>query len=327
MKVLYSVGKAYLPVYKSVVSRIKALGAEVECLMYDEAKNKKNIIKTIKDADIYITAVASADAEVIDAAPKLKYIIKTGTGVDNIDVQYSTKKGILVSNAPGQNAEGVAELAIGFMISLSREITKLDRATKADKWEPSTGLECRGKTLGIIGFGSIGKSVAKYAAAFQMKVIAFSHHKDYDAADKLGVIFTELDKLLSDADYVLVSTSLKKSNYHLIDKKALHKMKRTAFLINVSRGAIVDSRVLMKLLKERRIAGAALDVFENEPPKDGEIPSLDNLIVTPHVGGTTLESANRIAEVTVDNIRRFIQDEPLLYVLNQQKKVGASEKG
>ncbi|WP_141433882.1 2-hydroxyacid dehydrogenase [Bacillus sp. 03113] len=318
MKVLFSVGKAYYPIHESFVQRIKDLGVDVTVLMVDENKSKELIIENIKNATIYITAVALADREVIDAAPELKYIIKTGTGVDNIDVAYATQKGIIVSNAAGQNANAVAELAIGLMISLSRTIPQLDQKTKDGKWVQSTGFELKDKTLGIIGFGSIGQIIAHYAKVFDMKMIAYGNHRDDAAANKLGVNFVEFDQLLSDSDYIVVGTSLKKSTYHLIDKQALSKMKESAFLINISRGAVVDGKALFEALEQRKISGAALDVFETEPPTE-ELHHLDNLIATPHVGGTTLESANRIAEVTVENIRRFVHHEPLQNVLNQKE--------
>lgn len=315
MKVLFCVGKSYFPIHENMVHQLEEAGADVTCLMYDQAQNKANIINSIKDAAIYITAVSPADQEVIDAAPQLKYILKTGTGLDNVDVDYATEKGILVSNVPGENAASVAELAIGLMIAVSRGIPQLDRKTKDGAWEHSTGYECRGKTLGIIGFGSIGIKIAKYAGAFEMNVIAYGNHRDYEAAERLGVSFVELDQLLLNADYIVVSTSLKKSNYHLIDERVISLMKHSAFLINISRGAIIDEKALFEALRQQKIRGAALDVFESEPPKE-KLPDLDNLIATPHIGGTTQESVNRVAQVTVENIRRFINQEALQYVVN-----------
>lgn len=327
MKVLFSVGKAYAPIRDSFVSSIEKLGAEVTCLYEGSTKNEKAaILESIEDAQIYITAVAPADREVIDAARDLQYIIKTGTGVDNIDVAYASQKGIMVSNAPGANAASVAELVIGLMISLSREIPRLDRNTKSGAWVRSPGTECHGKTLGLIGFGSIGKKVAKHAGTFDMNIVAYGHYKDYETAKNLGVTFVTFDQLLSEADYIVVSTSLKKSNYHLIDKNAIGRMKHSACLINISRGAIIDGDALYHALEQGVIRGAALDVFEIEPP--AEVPEqLDNLIVTPHIGGTTLESAHRIARVTVDNIHLFMTQQPVQHVMNQKELQAAKGIG
>lgn len=318
MNVLFCVGKSYFPVHQLIVKKLEAYGARVACLMYDEAQNKQKIIEKIHDAAIYITAVAPADRDVIDAAPKLKYILKTGTGLDNVDMDYATEKGIFVSNAPGENATAVAELAVGLIIGISRKLPQLDRATKHGIWTHSNGYELQGKTLGIIGLGAIGMAIARFTAAFLMKRIAYGTHKDYKTADELGVTFVELEQLLQEADYVVVSTALRKSNYHLLNAQAIAKMKRAAFLINVSRGAIIDSEALFAALRGKKIGGAALDVLETEPPAE-PLPDLDNLIVTPHIGGTTQESVRRVAVVTVDNVRRFINKESLRYVANEKE--------
>ncbi|MFT8709788.1 MAG: phosphoglycerate dehydrogenase [Sporolactobacillus sp.] len=319
MNILFSIGKAYSPIRDLFVRRLQALGVDVVCLVYEQAMDKRTIIEYIKDATIYITAVAKADREVIDAAPHLKYIIKTGTGVDNIDVGYATEKGIMVSNAPGANANSVAELVIGLMISLSRTLPLLDLQTKNGQWATSVGFECHGKTLGIIGLGAIGKRVAGYAAAFSMKLLAYTHHKESSVARKLGIQFVSLETLLAESDYILVSTSLAPSTVHLINGEALHLMKQSAFLINISRGALVDEHALFEALRQNKIRGAALDVFEIEPPSQA-IGQLDNLIATPHIGGTTLESAYRVADVTVENVRRFVAHQPVLHLLNELPK-------
>jgi Phosphoglycerate dehydrogenase and related dehydrogenases len=315
MNVLFCVGKSYFPIYPSMVSRLEAIGAHVTCLMYDQSRDKQNIVRAIGDATVYITAVAPADREVIDAAPGLKYILKTGTGLDNVDIDYATEKGILVSNAPGENATSVAELAIGLMVAISRQIPQLDRQTKEGTWFHSNGFELHGKTLGIIGFGTIGQKIAKIAGAFGMNRIAYGAYRDDEAAARLETKFVALEQLLAESDYLMISTSLKKSNYHLINAAALKQMKPSAFLINISRGALTDEQALFDTLRKREIGGAALDVFEQEPP-DEPLPCLDNLITTPHIGGTTEESVERVAKVTIDNIRRFMTGEPLNHLAN-----------
>lgn len=317
MKVLFCIGKSYVPIHEEMVRRLKEAGADVRCLMYNQALDKQNIVDAIHDAAIYITAVSPADREIIDAAPNLKYILKTGTGLDNVDIEYATEKGIFVSNAPGENAISVAELAIGLMISISRKIPQLDQRTKDGEWHPSNGFECQGKTLGIIGFGSIGMKIARMASAFNMKIIAYGIYKDYNAASELGASFVTLDRLLEASDYIVISTSLKKANYHMIDAGALDKMKSSAFLINISRGALIDEAALLQALRAHKIGGAALDVFESEPPAE-KLPNLNNLIATPHIGGTTKESVERVAQVTVENVRRFIHHETMKNVVNQE---------
>ncbi|MFT8872041.1 MAG: phosphoglycerate dehydrogenase [Sporolactobacillus sp.] len=314
MKVLFCVGKSYYPFYELIVEKLQQCGAEVTCLMYRDA-TKANLIRHIGDADIYITAIAAADREVIDAAPRLKYILKMGTGLDNVDLNYASSKGIVVSNAPGANAPAVAELAVGLMIALSRQIPQMDQSTKQGEWMHGTGFELQGKTLGIIGFGTIGTAVARLARGFSMNSLAYGKHRDTEAAERLDVHFATLDELLVRSDYIVISTASRPDNYHLIGAAALGKMKPTAFLINISRGALIDEHALFAALRDRRIGGAALDVLEHEPP-EAPPPALDHLIVTPHIGGTTKESVRRVALVTIDNIRRYINSEPLNYVAN-----------
>lgn len=315
MHILFCVGKSYIPIHRQMVNQLEAMGARVSCLMYDQAWDKALIKKSIQDVQVYITAISACDREVIDSAPQLKYVLKTGTGLDNVDLDYATEKGILVSNAPGENAISVAELAFGQMISLSRMIPMLDRKTKKGEWPSGDSYELAGKTVGVIGFGSIGQKIARYAGAFTMRVIAYGNYQDTDAAQRLNTTFVELDQLLREADYIVISTALNQSNYHLIDKQAIALMKSTAFLVNISRGALIDEPVLLEALRQKQIAGAALDVFETEPPKS--LPDLDNLIVSPHIGGTTQESISRVADVTIENIRKFMHHERPEFVVNQ----------
>ncbi|RYL92804.1 glycerate dehydrogenase [Sporolactobacillus sp. THM7-4] len=315
MKVLFCVSKVYYVNYQDMIRRMEALGLEVKHLMLEEAADVNILKREIKDADIFTMAVARGDKEIIDAAPKLKYIIKTGTGVDNIDVEYARKKGIVVTNARGGNANAVAELVIGLMFSLSRKIPLNNKRTKQGYWEKSTLYECSGKTMGIIGFGTIGQLVAKFAGVFNMNLLAYGQYKNTEKANELGVTFVELDELLKRSDYVVISTSMKPSTYHLINAERIALMKPTVQIINVARGKIIDEQALFTALSKKRIAGAALDVFEEEPPNKNHL-GLDNLISTSHIGGMTVESAERVADITLDNLERFLNGRPLRFRLN-----------
>ncbi|MDN3954821.1 phosphoglycerate dehydrogenase [Sporolactobacillus laevolacticus] len=315
MKILFSVGNAFVPIHQEMVMKMEQLGAKVECLTFDASMNPDKVKEKIRDADIYVLAVTKVNREVLDCAHSLKLIIKLGTGVDNIDVNYAVEKGIVVSNAPGENAWSVAELVIGYMIALSRKLSLLDSRTKKGAWKHSLGLELSGKTLGILGFGNIGKKIAQITHVFRMNKIAFSNHKDEKMAERLGVSFVTMDQLFSESDYLVISTSLNQTNYHLIDASVFKKMKANAFLINISRGAIIDEVALFDALQTNQIGGAALDVREIEPPDS--VPNLNNLMVTPHIGGSTIESIQRIANLTLENIRRFSQGESILHVVNR----------
>lgn len=232
--------------------------------------------------------------------------MKFGAGIDNIDVEYANEKGILVTNAPGQNASAVADLAFGLLLSGARSIPQSNAAVKAGLWQAAMGYELDGKTLGLIGFGEIGKKVARRAAGFNMNVLAYGTYKDYNAAKRLNVRFAELDDLLEKSDFVCISTSLRPATYHLINQEKLAKMKKTAYLINIARGEVVDESALIQALEQKQIRGAALDVFETEPPA-ARIAGLSNVICTAHIGGATYESIRRIEEMTYQNIKRFIE--------------------
>lgn len=314
MKILFSVGNAFVPIHPDMVVKMEQLGAKVDCLTFEQSMQSEIVKKKIEDADIYVLAVTKVGRDVLDCAQSLKLIIKLGTGVDNIDIKYAAEKGIVVSNAPGQNAWSVAELVIGYMIGLSRKVSLLDARTKNGSWKHSLGLELYGKTLGIFGFGNIGKKLARIVDAFHMNKIVYSHHKDEKMAETLQVSFVSMDQLFSRSDYLVICTSLNQTNYHIIDASVLKKMKSSAFLINISRGAIIDEQALFYALKINEIGGAALDVREIEPPE--AVPNLNNLLVTPHIGGSTIESIQRIADVTLENIHRFSQGESILHVVN-----------
>ena len=285
--------------------RVERLGAEFAFLDSNRL-TRQDLLTHIKDVHIYIAGVEKADQVLIDAAPGLRYIMKFGAGIDNIDVEYANEKGILVTNAPGQNASAVADLAFGLLLSGARSIPQSNAAVKAGLWQAAMGYELDGKTLGLIGFGEIGKKVARRAAGFNMNVLAYGTYKDYNAAKRLNVRFAELDDLLEKSDFVCISTSLRPATYHLINQEKLAKMKKTAYLINIARGEVVDESALIQALEQKQIRGAALDVLETEPPA-ARIAGLSNVICTAHIGGATYESIRRIEEMTYQNIKRFIE--------------------
>ncbi|WP_141432527.1 phosphoglycerate dehydrogenase [Bacillus sp. 03113] len=311
VKALLTLGTAFYHADLPFIKDIQDLGID---LTY-RISGKSDITDIIKDIDIYITGVDKIDKKVIDAAPKLKYIVKFGTGLDNIDLDYASQKGILVTNAPGQNASAVAELAFGLMLSASRNIPQSNESVKNGLWEIMLGHDLEGKTLGIIGFGTIGQKLAKRAYGFEMDILAYGQYKNDEEAKKWNVNFVELEELLASSDFIIISTSLKPSTFHLINKDNLNLMKKTAFLINISRGNIIDEDALMEVLKKNQIGGAALDVFKTEPP-NLEFAQLPNVIGTPHIGGSTYECAYKIGEITVNNIRSFLKHQPLTNVVN-----------
>lgn len=244
--------------------------------------------------DALIVGNDIVDRAAVDAADRLKVICMHGTGMDAIDVEYARSKGIVVTNLPGGNASAVAEFALCLMLDLSRRATLADRQMRGGHWRKNLGDEIVGKTLGIIGLGSAGKLLAEKARALGMEVVAFTRTKDEEFASRLSLRYLPLEELLSCSDYVSVHVSLSKDTYHMIDGPALMRMKNGAYLVNTSRGGIVDEGALYNALKEGYLAGAALDVFEKEPADPASpLFSLDNCILTPHIAGQSKEAQLR----------------------------------
>ncbi|WP_112181933.1 phosphoglycerate dehydrogenase [Paraliobacillus zengyii] len=316
LKALLLLRDAFYEANPKFIKDVEKLGIEVKALYHtDNGIEKSELLSYVKDVDIIIVTVVKIDREVIDQATNLQYIMKYGAGYDNIDVAYAREKGIPVTNAPGQNAPSAADLAFGLMLAAAREIPVKDTQIKAKHWELSVGFEVQKKTLGVIGFGAIGKTLAKRASGFDMDVVAFGNHKDEEAAKSLNVTFVELKELLAVSDFVVICTTVNDHNREMINKETLGLMKPTGFLINVSRGGLVKEIDLIDALKTSQIKGAALDVFAEEPPTNG-LPYLPNLIATPHIGGATFEAIERTGNVTIENLQRFLAGEQLEYLIS-----------
>lgn len=239
--------------------------------------------------------------EVLDAALNLKVIARAGVGLDNIDLREAEIKGVEVLNSPEAPSNAVAELVAGFIISLARRITKADHSMKTGAWNKKelTGFEVEGKTLGILGFGRIGYALAKKMKGMGMKIIAYDvdleRVKKY--MDEQNVESVTIDKLLSGSDFITLHVPLLASTKHMIGIKEFNKMKKGSYIINVSRGGVIDEEALKDALASRHLAGAALDVYELEPPNDKELINRDNVITTPHIGASTIEA--QIANSTI----------------------------
>ncbi len=279
-------------------------------LEVDQTKiSKEELPKKISEYDgIIVRSATKVTKEVIEAGKKLKVIGRAGVGLDNIDLETAKAHKIVVLNTPTANSISVAELVFGFMISLSRHIVQGTNGLRNQKWEKKTlkGVELYGKTLGIVGFGHIGKEVAKRALAFGMNVIAYDVVKDNGG---LNVEFVDLGELLKNSDYITVHLPLIPPTRHIISDKEFSQMKSSAFFIHAARGGIVDDEALYKALKEEKIAGAAVDVFESEPPNDAEqkILSMPNVVATPHLGASTVEAQRRVGVEIAEKIVNFFK--------------------
>lgn len=274
--------------------------------------SKEEIIEMIKGQDALLCPLSDKiDREVIDAGDNLKIIANYGAGFDNIDIDYAREKGIVVTNAPAPaSAVSTAELAFGLMLAAARKIVSGDKVTRAGEfygWRPTfyLGSQLKGKTLGIIGLGNIGKNLAKRARAFEMKVVYYSRTRKEDFEKAFDIEYLDRDEVIRSADFLSLHTAFVPDLRHMISKKELEMMKKSAILINASRGPIVDEDALADALIENVIAGAALDVYEFEPRVNDKLMDLDNVILAPHLGNATFEARLEMGENAKDNLIDF----------------------
>ncbi|MGB9698918.1 MAG: hydroxyacid dehydrogenase [Thermodesulfobacteriota bacterium] len=278
--------------------------------------------KILTDAEGFIVRnMTKVNAELLQEAKILKVIGRAGAGYDNIDVSAASQQGIVVCYSPEENAVSVAEHVFGLILALARKIPAADRSVKNGGWERKKyhGYELMGKTLGILGLGKIGFRVALRAKAFGLRLLA---HDAYLSNTSLqvtesGAILVSLDELLTQADFLTIHLPLTKETKGLLNRQAFQKMKPTAFLINTSRGEVVVEDDLYEALREKKIAGAALDVRQEEPPvKDSPLHTLENVILTPHTAGLTYEAQEKVVAAVAEDIDRVLSGQPALRFVN-----------
>jgi D-3-phosphoglycerate dehydrogenase len=262
--------------------------------------------KVIKDYDaLLVRSATKVTKDVIEAAGKLKIIGRAGVGLDNVDVDAASKKGIIVVNTPAGNTISTAEHTISMMLALTRNIPQADLSVKKGEWERKKfmGVELYGKTLGIVGLGRIGTEVAKRALSFGMKVMAYDPFLSADKAKDLGIELVDLKTIYKSADYITVHTPLTDETKHMISEKEFALMKKNVRLINCARGGIIDEDALVKAIETGKVAGAAFDVFEEEPPKNSKLIKLDKVVLTPHLGASTEEAQMNVAIDVANTVR------------------------
>jgi D-3-phosphoglycerate dehydrogenase len=276
-------------------------------------KTEDAILEVAKDADALVTVYAEITRRIIEKLEKCKIIVRCGIGVNNIDIPAASEKGIYVANVPDYCWDEVSDHAITLALALERKIFLLDRQVKAGSWsveeaKPIFGLS--GQTFGLVGFGNIPKEVAKKAQVFGFKVIAYDPYVSQEVADKYNVKMVSLEELLKTSDVVSIHAPLVDATYHMINKEALELMKPTAFLVNTARGPLVDTKALYEALKCKKIAGAALDVLETEPPaKDDPLLTLDNIIITPHAAYYSETSSINLRKLAFAEVVRVLKGE------------------
>lgn len=275
-------------------------------ITYEPEITPDQIKEKISNFDIVVVrSRTKITKEMIDKATQCKIIARVGVGLDNIDVDAAKAKGIRVINAVEGAMNAVAELVLGLMLSLAREIPRADREIRNGNWlkKELMGSELSGKYLGIVGLGNIGKRLAKLARGLNMNIIGFDVMPIADDfARDVGLIKADIDTLLSSADYISFHVPLTETTHHLVNSKRISTMKKTAYIINTSRGEIIDEDALYNALKEGKIAGAALDVFEKEPATGNKLATLPNVVCTPHIGAQTKEAQTLAANVIGEKI-------------------------
>ena len=259
------------------------------------------LIELLQGVDGAIIGVVPMTANVLEHAPRLKVVSMHGVGVDHIDLTVAAQKGVVIANCQGANDQSVADLTIGLMISVARDIPILDKAVRGGGWGAHAGSELWKKTLGLIGLGRIGQGVARRALGFDMQVLAYDPYIQAENLDQ-DISLVSLNEVLRNADFVSLHATLSEETRRMIGSPQLQAMRSSAYLINTSRGALVDERALYAALVKKQIAGAALDVYDVEPPIDNPLLQLENVVVTPHIGAHTQESIERVGVMAAENV-------------------------
>ncbi|MGM9947363.1 2-hydroxyacid dehydrogenase [Floccifex sp.] len=272
------------------------------------------------DAEIVIATFTPFSAKNLDALKSCHLIGAIRGGLENYDVKAATERGILIINANGHNAHAVSEYTVGMLLAETRNIARSHHATLLNsRANYKTTYELHGKTVGLVGFGYIGQLVAKELSGFDVNIIAYDPYVKPEIAQEKGVKLVELNEVFKEADFVSVHARLLPSTYHMIGKEQISLMKPSAYLINTARAGLVDTDALLEALQENRIAGASLDVFDQEPlPADSPFLTLDNVTLTPHRAGNTIESTTGSPKLVLDRIKDLIDGKPIMGIVNPE---------
>ena len=296
---------------KLAPSTVEALGDQVEVRWVD-GPNRAELLAAVPEADaLLVRSATTVDAEVIEAAPKLKIIGRAGVGLDNVDIPAATERGVMVANAPTSNIHSACEHAIALLLSTARQIPAADATLRDGQWKRSSfnGVEIYGKTVGIVGFGHIGQLFAQRLAAFETTIIAYDPYANPARAAQLGVELVELEELMGRADFVTIHLPKTKETAGMFDAELLGKAKEGQIIINAARGGLVDEQALADAIRAGRIRGAGFDVYATEPCTDSPLFELDQVVVTPHLGASTVEAQDRAGTDVADSVLKALAGE------------------
>lgn len=290
-------------------------GCDVDLGAEDDPLEAEELAARIPGYDGVILGLDRCDASVLAAADRLRAISRHGVGVDTVDLDAATAHGVIVTNTPGSNATAVAELAVGLMFALARDLPRAAAAAKARRFARSIGWELSGRTLGLVGYGAIGREVARRAHALGMRVLA---HDPFRSDAFAPAEAADLEPLLRASDVVSLHAALTPDTRRLLNAERLALMPSHAVLVNTARGDLVDEAALYRALREGRLAGAALDAFAHEPPQDSPLLDLDTVIATPHLGAATRESVQRTAYLAARNLADVLHGRPCPHTVNRE---------
>lgn len=295
---------------------------EVDLFEGEQLITKEELIDRIKDKDALVSLLSTnVDKAVIDAAPNLQIIANYGAGFNNIEYEYAREKGIDVTNTPKASTNATADLTMALLLASARRVVEGDtlcRTTGFNGWAPLffRGREVSGKTLGIIGLGEIGQAVARRAKGFDMNILYTGPNRHEEREKGFEATYVSLEELLKQADFITINAAYNPSMEHMIDKEQLEIMKPTAYLINASRGPVVHEAALADALENKVIEGAALDVFEFEPEINDKLKTLDNVVITPHIGNATFEARDMMADIVTQNVYKKLNGDTPDYIIN-----------
>ncbi|WP_458455265.1 phosphoglycerate dehydrogenase [Methanobrevibacter sp.] len=295
---------------------------EVAEVVVDTSITPEELANTIHEYNgIIVRSRTKLTADLIEKADNLQIIARAGVGVDNIDLNAATEKGIMVVNSPESTSVTVAEHTMGLILSMARKISIADKSVKEGKWEKKKfmGVELRNKTLGVIGMGRIGSQVVNRCKAFGMDAMAYDPYLPEEVAMQMGVDLTDLNTVLKNSDFITIHVPLTPETKHSISKEQFELMKDTAFIVNCARGGVIDEDALYDALLNNEIGGAALDVYEEEPPKDSKLFELDNIVLTPHIAASTKEAQRDAAIIVADEIIDLAKGNTPKNVLNMPR--------
>ncbi len=306
-------------IFEDEIERLRAAGHDVETRDVPGPIPREELLEKICDAEALICLLSDRiDTAVINAAPALKSIANLGVGTDNIDIAAAHAKGIVVTNTPGALTETTADFTFALLLAVARRIVEGDAFIRTGKflgWEliqPQLGLEVYEKTLGIVGMGRIGTAVARRGRlGFGMRILYHNRSRNEEAEKELGALSLPFERLLEGSDFICVHTPLTPQTHHLFDREAFSRMRRSAILVNVARGPVVDEEALVRALEAREIAGAGIDVYEREPDVHPGLVTLhERVVLAPHLGSATVVTRRALAKIAVDNALAVLAEKP-----------------